>query len=525
MNNSAYQCFFVSSLLSVNLKSNFKQMKIYKIAVLPVLITFLAACNQSSNKTSGHTHAHDNITVPYVAYNEDIEVFIDAEPMANGHTSTLNVHMTSLHDFKPISPERIEAFLIVNDSGLKQVRDRGEQDGLYQFMFQPTSSGNAYLEFAFEWQSKNHLIRVENIEIYKDAHDAIHLAEKLVPQSTSAISFLKDQSWKVDFKTAHPQQMPFGKVIKSTATVFSSPVDKVVVSAKTSGFVKFAEGVVSIGKAYKKNEQVFTVHGDGITANNAEVILKNAKVELELAEAEYERDKLLANNQIVSNKEYIESKARYQKALTELKNLQKTIGKNGEKIVAPINGYIEEVLVNNGEYVEAGQAVFGMVTNRRLILNAFISQSHLRDLNKVNGLNVEFDDEVLSLDQLKGKVLSVGKSMSTTNHLLPISFEIDYHDGLISGGFVNVYILTKGEESLVVPEKALCEEQGVYFVYVQLTPELFEKRLVKIGSGDGVNRAVISGLSKDDRIVTEGAILVKLAAVSNTIDPHAGHVH
>ena len=71
----------------------------------------------------------------------------------------------------------------------------------------------------------------------------------------------------------------------------------------------------------------------------------------------------------------------------------------------------------------------------------------------------------------------------------------------------------------------MVEEQANYFVFIQLTPELFEKREVKIGLTDGISTEIISGLTKNDRIVTKGAIIVKLAAVSNSLDPHAGHVH
>jgi hypothetical protein len=69
------------------------------------------------------------------------------------------------------------------------------------------------------------------------------------------------------------------------------------------------------------------------------------------------------------------------------------------------------------------------------------------------------------------------------------------------------------------------EEQGYYSVFVQLTPELFEKRGVTIGSTDGIRTEIKNGLAEGERIVTRGALLVKLAAVSNSLDPHAGHVH
>jgi hypothetical protein len=54
---------------------------------------------------------------------------------------------------------------------------------------------------------------------------------------------------------------------------------------------------------------------------------------------------------------------------------------------------------------------------------------------------------------------------------------------------------------------------------------MFEKREVKIAGTDGLQTEVISGLNADERIVTQGAMQVKLAKSTGALDPHAGHVH
>ena len=95
--------------------------------------------------------------------------------------------------------------------------------------------------------------------------------------------------------------------------------------------------------------------------------------------------------------------------------------------------------------------------------------------------------------------------------------------------WVSIFLLlvkTKtNAQAITVPKSALLEEQGNFFVLVQLTPESFEKREIKVGKSDGLKTEILSGVSSTDRIVTRGAVLVKLASVSNSIDPHAGHVH
>ncbi|MFZ4707519.1 MAG: efflux transporter periplasmic adaptor subunit, partial [Bacteroidales bacterium] len=80
-------------------------------------------------------------------------------------------------------------------------------------------------------------------------------------------------------------------------------------------------------------------------------------------------------------------------------------------------------------------------------------------------------------------------------------------------------------QAVTVPNDALLEEQGNYFVYVQINPELFEKREVNPGATDGLRTELIKGVSANERIVSRGATLVKLTQATGTLDAHSGHVH
>jgi len=96
----------------------------------------------------------------------------------------------------------------------------------------------------------------------------------------------------------------------------------------------------------------------------------------------------------------------------------------------------------------------------------------------------------------------------------------------MSGSFVEAYLISStGANALAVPNSSLMEEQGNYFVWVQVTPELFEKRQVQIGASDGVNTEIKSGITSNERIVTRGAMLIKLSQASGSLDAHSGHVH
>lgn len=73
-----------------------------------------------------------------------------------------------------------------------------------------------------------------------------------------------------------------------------------------------------------------------------------------------------------------------------------------------------------------------------------------------------------------------------------------------------------------VPVGALTEEQGVMFVYIQEDESCYAKREVKTGQSDGERVEILSGINPGDKVVTEGAVHVRLAAAGKSIP---GHTH
>ena len=77
---------------------------------------------------------------------------------------------------------------------------------------------------------------------------------------------------------------------------------------------------------------------------------------------------------------------------------------------------------------------------------------------------------------------------------------------------------------LALPVTALTEEQGLYFIYLQLDEEGYKKQEVTLGANDGKEVQILTGLKAGDRVVTKGAYQVKLASASNAIPAHS-HEH
>jgi RND family efflux transporter, MFP subunit len=353
-----------------------------------------------------------------------------------------------------------------------------------------------------------------------------HAAADEHSHAADAIIFTPEQAAKIDFEVANPAMEPFGQVIKTTAQIQSSQTDETIVSAKASGIVLFSGKNITEGQAVSSGQTLFSVSGSGIE-NNSAVRFAEAKSTYERAEDAYKRAQELVKETIISEREFQERKSEYEVAKAVYDNLVTNFTGKGQRISSPRGGYIKQLLVSNGQYVEEGQALVRISADKSLILKADVSPKYASVLpNIADAVIIGSDKQSYTLKDLNGKVLSYGRSLNEGNYLLPVSFQVDNKAGFLPGGFVEMYIrMQSSEPVMTLPGSALTEEQGLYFVYVQLCGESYEKRLVDIGATDGIRTQILLGLSADERVVTIGAMSVKLAQASGALDPHAGHVH
>ena len=80
------------------------------------------------------------------------------------------------------------------------------------------------------------------------------------------------------------------------------------------------------------------------------------------------------------------------------------------------------------------------------------------------------------------------------------------------------------EEATAIPDTAIVDFEGRPAAYVQVSGETFIKRDLELGIRDSGFVQVVGGLSKGERVVTEGAYAIRLASVAGAIPAH-GHAH
>ncbi len=487
----------------------------------------LTSCGSRNRTASPGEHAHEE-KLQLTAYGDRFEVFAEADPFVAGQPGEILAHFSFLSDFKPLGGGSVTASLTVGTDAVRQTLTAPLRPGIYKFTLTPTTVGTGKLVFDIETPEGTSLAVVTGVKIYSGEHEAHHEAAEEAVSSTSGVVCTKEQSWKVDFATAEVFRRPFGQVIHTAARIAPSQMDETVVAAKTAGVVSFTSGDVVPGKRVNAGQTVFSIESGGMADNNLAVRYNEAVSEYNRAKTEYERKKSLARDNIVSQSDLLQAETEFSTAEANYNNLRRNFANGRQMVSSPMAGFVKQVLVGNGDYVEAGQPLAVVSRNTNLLITANVQSKYGPMLADITGANfrVMNTGSVWSLDDLGGRVLSYGRSTDPDNPLIPVSFSVRNTADLMPGTFVDMYITTRTAFSaLTVPNGALVEEMGAFFVFVQLTPEYFEKRAVATGVTDGFSTEILSGVAEGERVVSRGAILVKLAQSSGALDAHSGHVH
>lgn len=389
------------------------------------------------------------------------------------------------------------------------------------------------------------------------------------------IEFSAVQAETAGLRTETVKAGPFSQVVKVSGEILPAQGDEITVVATTSGIVAFSNGLTSrsaaipasqasgsisqpsaqasehsgqaihpSGQAIQPSSQssrpvrTALVPGARITSGTAlawissrnmpegDLALK-AKATLDAAAREYERASALVESGAISRKEFEQAQLDYVNARAAYQAYEGRSAEAGVAVKASLTGYVKEVYVNEGDYVNAGQPLLTITRNRLLQLRADVPQKYYAALRNVSDANFRpsYSDETYSIKALGGRLVSAGRSAAGTFYI-PAIFEFSNTGDFVPGSYSDIYLIGSREEGIIsVPESALLEEQGVYSVFVKVCESEYRKQEVRTGRTDGIRREILSGINEGDEVVTAGTGQVRLASMSGAIPEGHSHNH
>lgn len=496
-----------------------------RVIYISIIISALTLFTGCSHDHENETEEHGNGAVSVTQYTDSTEIFMEYPALVVNQEAEFLIHLTDLKDFKAVTEGVLTAkFKNAKGTEVTVTKEKPARDGIYIPTLSFPEAGNYTMTINVKGKQVSDVIVVDDVMVYSSEAELPHFEEE-----DSGISFLKEQQWKIDFANEPVTKRKMQKSILSTGEIKAKPENYSKIISPIAGMIlnKNNTKIKTIGDYAKAGEVLLNISPSAAASVN----IQRIKNDYLLAKSEYERAQNLYERSAVPLKRLVEAKFEYESKKASYNSLldQIEITETGYSVIAPINGYIEKINFSLGENLNAGQELYTIINPNRLILTANVPAAQIEAA--VNSTNASFRIEGFSslydvLD-LNGRKISVAAAINETNRTVPVYYEFNNPQNKIKVGmFADVYVKA-GEaiESLAIPESAIINEDGLHTAYVQTEGESFEKRILKTGIIDNGYVEIIDGLKVGERVVTEGAYQVRLAALSPESAIGHGHAH
>ncbi|MDB9723553.1 efflux RND transporter periplasmic adaptor subunit [Polaribacter sp.] len=319
-------------------------------------------------------------------------------------------------------------------------------------------------------------------------------------------------------------ETPFRTTIvkKTVATGKVIPLEEIEIKPQITGIID--KVMLSEGSKVKKGDLIAVVR---VVPNEQALIsakgrVDNTKLRVNNGQVSFKRTKNLFDKGVIARAEYESAELSYDQAKQDLKNAENDylIIKKGSanlgggantNIIAQMSGTILEIPVKEGDQViqsnnfNAGTTIASIADMSKMIFEGKVDESEVGKL--VRGTTIE-----VSIGAIEGK-----KFPAKLNFIAPkgteeggaVQFKIKADVSLDDNFFIRAGYSANAEIILVKKDSVLSIKEGLLrfeketeapYVEVETTQGVFEKRMVELGTSDGVNVEIIKGVIAEDKI-------------------------
>jgi RND family efflux transporter MFP subunit len=368
--------------------------------------------------------------------------------------------------------------------------------------------------------------------------------------TTGKVAFLMEQQWLIHMKLAQAEEQTVARQITATGRVIPAANSQAMVAPPVGGIVS-NRNLPRVGQHVARGQTIAIIQQVATSAEQAQVraaaaslSLENARLEadrrtasgeveaarvrVDLATKEaaraqrlYERKAFSERQMQAAEADLRAAKAQFDAAVKRLAALENPgaaertragVGSANASytIRAPLSGYVTKVNKSIGEQVAAGEAIVEISNLDTVWIEAPIFE---KDLSRLAGnVSATFTTPAYPDQEFKGTVVDIGAVIDEQTRATKVIFQLPNDGRALRLGMQANVRLDAGEQvtAMMIPKEAVLEHEGKKIVYVLLSGEEFERREVTIGDELSGKVAVLSGLNKGERVVTQGAYQLKL---------------
>jgi cobalt-zinc-cadmium efflux system membrane fusion protein len=299
-------------------------------------------------------------------------------------------------------------------------------------------------------------------------------AEEIPVKDDNIISVTSNQFKSSSMEIANPTLQNFEVTVKTSGKIDVPPQNRAQVSTFVGGNVKATR--LLVGDKVTKGQALLTLENTDFLDIQKEYL--DVAEQIKYLKSEYERQKILFDEKITSQKNYFKAESDYRRAKgmyqslrakLKLLNISPSNVEQGKltsviTIFSPISGDIVVMKANVGMYVAPSDVMLEIIQNSHLHLELNVFE---KDILKVKvDQDINFTVPEATNEVFHAKVHLVGKSIEGTDRTINVHGHLDENmkQKLITGMFVEAAIVVDSKKALAIPAEALITENNKNFV-------------------------------------------------------------
>ncbi|MDQ5978835.1 MAG: rane fusion protein multidrug efflux system [Verrucomicrobiota bacterium] len=319
--------------------------------------------------------------------------------------------------------------------------------------------------------------------------------------------------------TAEARTVQWHATINSIGTL--APVEGVTVAADADGTI--TRLVVDSGAAVKAGDLLVELDTSVEAAQ-----LDAAKARAELSRINFDRAKELWGRNATSKSEFDLADATLKQSLAEVAAIEAQIAK--KQVRAPFDGRVGIRLVNVGQFVARGRALFPLQKLNPIYINFSIPQRQMPDL--ATGQEVGIRVDAFADRSFKGAITAINSEVDASTRNISVQATLANPDEVLRAGmFARVEVQKSAAEAqVVVPATAIAYASYGNSVFIVETMKGEDgkeylgvrQQFVKLGATRGDLVAITEGVKSGEQIVTSGVFKLRNGApvqVNNVVQP------
>lgn len=192
-------------------------------------------------------------------------------------------------------------------------------------------------------------------------------------------------------------------------------------------------------------------------------------------------------------------------------------------IYTPLSGIVIDKLVQEGQYVNAGEQLFNIADLSTVWAELEVYENDFPQIRI--GQRVDVNTQSYPGKNFSGRVAFIYPFLDPKSRTVKVRVELA-NPGLRlkPDMFVNAVVKVSMGNSVAVPASAVVDTGKRQVVWVETKPGMFEQRDVGVGAPSGDKVQILTGLKSGEKVAVSGGYLIDSEAqLRGGGNPHAGH--